>query len=469
MKTILTSHRPAHRRLLLLFSGWSTSPALYSDICAEGWDVMTVYDYTDLNLDTARIKNYATIFVVAWSLGVTAAEYAARTSMRDIPVAAAFAVNGTLFPANDSLGIPTAIYDGTERTLSQRNLARFRHRLSSSRDPYHFPEQSPSTISADEEANSDLLISRLRLELRTLRDALLSLPDSPADRMPWRRAYVAASDLIFPADAQRRAWECHPLRPAILPMEAGHYIPLQIIVDSVTPDHENIGRRFERASSTYADHATAQHRIACRLASLFSPGSETEMIEIGAGTGSLTRALAEKGNISHATFVDLYPLSPFNLFRSEAYVEADAEEWLDTVPDNSANLIASASTMQWFADPARFFRNAARILRPGGTLLCSTFLPGNLAELDPLRPSPLLYPSRTELESMLAPIFSHILTEEERIEVRFSSPRDLLMHLKHTGVGGGTRLTTRNMLTSLPAQPLLTYIPLYIHAIKADR
>lgn len=472
MKTILTSHHPANRRLLLIFSGWSTSPALYSDITAEGWDVMTLYDYSDLSLDTAPLEGYATIFVVAWSLGVVAAEYAARTSMRHIPVAAAFAINGTLFPAHDRMGIPTQIFDGTERTLNPRNLARFRHRLSSPRDPYRFPEDSPAAISPEEENDSNRLIDRLRLELRTLRDLLSSLPDTPGSTcgMPWRRAYISDNDLIFPAASQQNAWNQHPLHPAIFNMEGGHFIPLQNIARSITPDHQSIGHRFARAAATYADHASAQHSIARHLAELLPADhlpQSADMIEIGAGTGSLTRAISSRAEIGSATFIDLYPLSPFGLFASERYVEADAEEWLDSVPDGAADLIASASTIQWFADPARFFRNAMRILRPGGILLCSTFLPGNLAQLDSLRPTPLLYPDAGELSEMLRRAgFSHIALEDEKITLTFPTPRELLMHLKLTGVAGGTRALTRQILTLLPSPASLTYRPLYLRAIK---
>ena len=45
MKTRLIFHTPSCRRLLLIFSGWSTSPGFYSDLRAEGWDIMLEKEY----------------------------------------------------------------------------------------------------------------------------------------------------------------------------------------------------------------------------------------------------------------------------------------------------------------------------------------------------------------------------------------------------------------------------------------
>ena len=169
---------------------------------------------------------------------------------------------------------------------------------------------------------------------------------------------------------------------------------------------------------------------------------------------------------AEATFIDLYPLQPFGIARQERYVVGDAEEWIEQDPDKGYDLIASASTIQWFADPERFFANAAAKLRPGGRLVCSTYLPGNLAELDPLRPAPLIYRTRDELSEMLGRHFSHVELSEERISIDFESPRQALMHLKLTGVGGGTsRSMTRHLLTALPPHPRFTYRSLYILAI----
>ena len=115
---------------MLIFSGWSTEPGFYSDLHAEGWDIMLVYDYSQHGLEIAGLDRYRTVFLLAWSLGVAAAERAVGDGWLDPDrISGAIAINGTPYPADDALGIPTAIYDGTEASLSLKNLKRFRRRM----------------------------------------------------------------------------------------------------------------------------------------------------------------------------------------------------------------------------------------------------------------------------------------------------------------------------------------------------
>lgn len=461
MKARLIFHNSSNRRLILLFSGWSTTPALYEGLYTEGWDIMLVYDYSTPDFDASVIDAYSTIYIIAWSLGVTAAEKAAKAGLDVNRVSAAFAINGTVTPAHDKEGIPTTIYDGTILSLSKPNLQRFRRRMSRSYDPYAFPADTPFAI--DEESEEEALI-RLRKELQILRNG------TNQSVMPWKRAYVSVNDLIFPHINQLTSWNNQPIPPQTVKVDAGHYIPLQGIINEVTPNYSKIGDRFRRAVSTYDDNAVAQNRIARHLADMLdrvnssSVPINADMLEIGPGSGRLTRYIGERINPKKATFIDLYPLRPFHIAQEEEYVICDAEEWLENANANSYDLVVSGSTMQWFADPDRFFGNVAKTLRSGGVFLCSTFLPGNLNELDILRPSPLIYRSKDELLSMLKRYFNDVTAEDETIPMDFNSPRDALMHLKLTGVGGGSKALAHNLLTSLPKHPRLTYRTLYILA-----
>lgn len=454
MKTSLIFHEASNRRVILLFSGWSTTPVFYSGLNARGWDIMLVYDYSSPDFDAEILCEYSTVYILAWSLGVAAAEKIAGKLPLHL-VSAAFAVNGTLFPADDARGIPDSIYDGTRSNLSQSNLRRFRRRMA----PAHLAD---SEFMLEQDLNPDFAITRLQKELEALRNpAMESL-------LPWKRTYIGKDDRIFPPLNQIRAWKEHPSRPQIVSLPEGHWIDLQQTIHEITPDHSGIARRFSRAVSTYDNNASAQQHIVRRLISLLNFNNEIisapDLLEIGPGSGRLTRELGRRIHPASATFVDLYPLPQFGIAPKETYITGDAEEWMENAPEKTFGIVASASVIQWFADPRRFFRNVRRVLRPGGLFLCSTFLTGNLAELDVLRPAPLLYRSREELEGMLNPLFPRLELREETIQLDFDSPKDALLHLKLTGVGGGTHATVRNLLTALPQRPRLTYRCLYIKA-----
>ena len=449
------------RRLLLIFSGWSTTPEFYADLKVRGWDIAVVTGYDDLTFDPAPMREYVTVYVVAWSLGVRASEMAAEHGLDPTAVTAAFAVNGTLMPLSNHYGIPHNIYRGTEANLDPIRLRKFQARMTNTRDPWPMPS-IPPTADDDE-------ILRLRAELRILGDF-----DRPGrgrecfrPRLPWHKAFMSVEDRIFNFSNQRKCWLDISPAPQRVALEGGPYHPLDRIIAIITPNHEKIGQRFQRALPTYDRYAGPQEDIAYDLARMLTwdaAGRIRDYIEIGPGTGALTRQLQGRIQPFTAKFIDLYPLDRFSLAVNEEYIVGDAETVMESLPTDSADLIASASTIQWFADPARFFANCARVLRPGGILLCSTFIKGNLMELDYLRPSPLHYLSAKDLTAMLCREFQSVVTSRKAIVEHFDSPRHLLLHLKNTGVGGGSRAGATMLMTKLPPSPTLTYRPLLIMA-----
>lgn len=467
------SHDSANRRLIIIFSGWSTVPEFYSRLHAPGWDIALIHDYTDFSLNTSFASGYSTIYVVAWSLGVAAAEYAASAfASAGIRVAGAFAINGTPLPVSDSYGIPEYIFTTTERTLTTRNLAKFKKRMSSRGDIYRLP------VSDDSESDKSCRTDFLKTELRAFQTGCESQSYSATQtpRLPWRRVYIGISDLIFPSANQINAWNTMAPEAQQIKIPTGHYIPLQRVLKDIIPNTSDIAEHFSRASHTYEKNAEAQAAIAGHLASLIPSDIQdkpAEILEIGAGSGLFTRKIAEKLNLYKATFVDLYPTQRFNVAEFEKYVAADAESWIEECPDNSFDLIVSANTIQWFADTEAFVANAARVLRPGGILLCSTFIKGHFAELESLRPSPLILKSESEIRRMLTPLFTDIHIEENPVTLTFPNAAALITHLKDTGINGASipgadlsRSAIKNFLQSLPANPTLTYKPLYIRVRK---
>lgn len=465
MQSRFISHTPSCRRLILIFAGWSTTPSFYRHIHAEGWDVAIVWDYTSLDLDASFLDQYSTVFVVAWSMGVAAAAHAAATSIDPSRVAAAFAVNGTLFPSSDKYGIPEAVYEGTRATLSPKNLLKFTKRMG-----YIPPVNLKDYPPLDDIYLPDF--DSLGVELENMRSHALK------GRLPWKRAYISIHDRIFPASAMQRAWSEDDSHPDIILLDAEHYVDLQQIITKITPDTDGIARRFGNAVNTYNDNAIAQRKIIDTLFDLLPDDKKEsihDILEIGAGSGLLSHKLLSDLPLNSATFLDLYPINRFGVIEEEKYVTADAELWMHTAPDNSFDLIASSSTIQWFADPATFFCEASRALRRGGILLCSTFLPGNLHELDSKRPSPLLYRTEEEIRSMLKPYFSLYKTFSEPITIDFPTRRALLRHIQLTGVATSASSLPESQTYKQDekqtdpvdsSRHTLTYLPLYIMAYK---
>ena len=97
--------------------------------------------------------------------------------------------------------------------------------------------------------------------------------------------------------------------------------------------------------------------------------------------------------------------------------------------------------------------------------MLSSFLPGNLGELDALRPSPIHYHNETEYREWMEKYFTNIKIHAEEILLEFSSHRELLMHLKHTGVAGSAP-SPHVSPAALRSIHTITYHPIYITATR---
>lgn len=446
-------HRSHQGRLILIFAGWQTDASFYRDIDVAGWDVLVAYDYTDFDFPLTLLDDYHTVALFAWSLGV----FAASRSLPFERLSLAVAINGTENPVSDTEGIPAAIFAGTESTLSERNLMKFRRRAYGA----YYDTLSPRFTLPEEG------IDGLREQLRFIQKAQAT----EAKPTFWHRAYVSSGDLIFPPANQRSSWAVHSSQPEVVILEdAPHYTDLNAIVSAALPAKEKVGQRFHKALPTYDGQALAQRTIAERLTDF--PGRvqlpPRRVLEIGAGSGIFTREFARRFHPEEIDYVDLYPLPVFNAAPQESYYVADAEEWIAeqaTLSPHSYDAVISASAIQWFANPSRFFRNVSRLLKPGGMLLCSTFLPGNLREMAWVNPLSLIYRPVEELEKLMQPWFIFAKLEEEELHLQFDSPRETLRHLSHTGVGGGlsSGRSLGELLRSTPTS--LTYRPLYIYGV----
>lgn len=470
MKTQLTSHAEGNRRLILIFAGWGSDPRLYDHITAPGWDTMVVWDYTDPSLPAELLDAYGTVYLYAWSMGV----FAAGEVLDGKRIASAFAVNGTPTPRDDREGIPAAVYDATLEAMTGdaalRSLQKFRLRMCGSKDTLariagKLPEGETAPLASELAA----IAGRQSLSAESNKNK----ENSP---IRWRRAYISDNDRIFPSEAQRAAWKRIGVDTVVMSGRP-HYVDLAEIVESTIQDKQAIGRRFTDALDTYENHADPQRAIAERLAaelSRLSVAERPEVLEIGSGTGIFTRLYMPALRPRRATFVDLCQLKPYGLAPEEVYVVSDAEEFVaDETSGVRYDCVVSSSAIQWFSDLRLFFANVARTLRPGGVLACATFGPGNLRELDALRPAPILYPDVEELREMLTEGFDEVKVSEEEMVMEFGSAREAVVHLRNTGVGGGgsqRRLPLTDLLRALApesgAPARLTYRPVYITAVR---
>lgn len=257
---------------------------------------------------------------------------------------------------------------------------------------------------------------------------------------------------------------------------------------------ELISSRFHKTRETYHNSATVQKDIAAKLFSLMPAyagnndnGKDIrKVLEIGCGSGFLSEKLTEKASFKRGdydfTFNDITdcPASLQSLLDerniSYDYIKADAESY-DF--GHGYDLIASSSVFQWFKDMESFFRRCDSMLRKGGVLAFSTFLPENMIEIRETLNVGLNYYSKDKIIEMLGGDYEILTFDHDLIRLYFDTPVDVLRHMKKTGVNGITDFRwTASRLTAFSdnykcrfdkeGKVSLTYAPVYIVARKRN-
>jgi len=249
-------------------------------------------------------------------------------------------------------------------------------------------------------------------------------------------------------------------------------------------DKNNIEKCFEKGSKTYNSKAIIQKKIAAKLAHLLlQNGLHTieRLLEIGCGTGFLTEQILKNFSINEYFINDLVDksISDIKAITSNHkqpiydYIKGDAE----TISfPKELNAIISTSTFQWFNYLEEFILKIKSQLSANGTLAFSTFGPNNYKEIKATLNVGLEYKSQKNLKQILEPNFEIIHTEEWTEQKEFTSPVEVLKHMKFTGVNGlktsffgKERLTKFNsdyskLFSTIHGTVLLTYNPIIIIA-----
>ena len=455
-------HSEKSPRLLLIFAGWGMDAGVFGHLRRPGYDIMVVWDYRSFHIDWSCTDSYDEICLLAWSMGV----YAASQTVQAIEsrITKRVAVNGTPYPVDDRMGIPEAIFNGTLAGLNDLTLNKFYRRMCASRsDMALFDAHKPARAA-----------SELKDELQAVADRLILSTPTHAD---WDLAVACKDDRIFPFHNQRTAW--NSLGVPVQVEEGGHFFDFNRLLDAHFIDKTLVGTRFGSGTATYDSHAAVQTDAVERLVEMIRMHGMTSeigaarnaVLEIGSGSGFLTRKIAAMVNEAMMTIWDLAAPMPDGLPPGRRYdfANCDAELALRRVRAASFDHIFSASTIQWFNSPESFVHDCHRALRPGGCAFLTTYTRGNRHEISDITGNalPLLTPGRWR--ELAEPLFDIIAFEAYERDLDFESPADVLRHLKLTGVNSLSRSSrgTVSVRTIIDRYPMrldgryhLTYRPI---------
>lgn len=162
--------------------------------------------------------------------------------------------------------------------------------------------------------------------------------------------------------------------------------------DEYTIDKARVRASFDRAAASYDAAAVLQKEVRGRMLERldYTRLAPRQILDAGTGTGHAARALAERYKDSHVVALDI----ALGMLR----LTAAAEPWwrhfipgrrsavcadIENLPLQAASmdLVWSNLAIQWCNDLDQAFGEMARVLRPEGLLMFSTFGPDTLKEL----------------------------------------------------------------------------------------
>ena len=216
------------------------------------------------------------------------------------------------------------------------------------------------------------------------------------------------------------------------------------ISDAFSTRKKTIARHFATADD-YDQHAKIQQQVCYDLLENITHTQQKSVLEIGAGTGQMTRLLAANIQSQHWLINELCAERTAilqSILPTANILIGDAESIQLSADSNSINpsliehsLIISANAVQWFDNPLNLITQSAQCLQAGGQLVFNTFTPDNFLQIKQLTGQGLHYPTSNEWHSALKDAgFEKIVLSTQRIDVAFANPYSVLKHMKLTGV-----------------------------------
>lgn len=152
-------------------------------------------------------------------------------------------------------------------------------------------------------------------------------------------------------------------------------------------DARHVRHAFGRAAATYEAHAVLQAEVGARLLERLDGDAlaPARVLDVGSGPGRGTAALSSRFPDAHVVALDLaLPMlhaAALHAGDPRAFARVGGDAQALPFADGGFDVVHSNLCLQWCDDPGLAIAEFARVLKPGGLLLFSTFGPATLHEL----------------------------------------------------------------------------------------
>lgn len=188
----------------------------------------------------------------------------------------------------------------------------------------------------------------------------------------------------------------------------------------------------------YDENAFVQRITAEKLVSSLSQKKFDKILEIGCGTGILTKQIEQNLVFQKYFANDIVEKSKNyidGIISKNTFVCGNAQKI--KLP-HKVDLIISNAVFQWFENLDKVLEYYSSLLKIDGIIAFSTFSPENFLEIREVTGLTLNYKNIDELKEIVEKNFEIIHIEKFNYKMNFSTPLQILAHMKNTGVNSLT-------------------------------
>ena len=138
-----------------------------------------------------------------------------------------------------------------------------------------------------------------------------------------------------------------------------------------------VAASFGEAAQSYELHAGLQRAVADHLAQYLPELKQPRVLELGCGTGLLSRHLVNRYPDGHFVLTDVAPAMIAECRRNlapakTAYISYEVMDAGEAGGHAGLDLIVSSMTLHWLPDPVASLKRLEKLLAPDGVLLYAT-------------------------------------------------------------------------------------------------
>ena len=201
---------------------------------------------------------------------------------------------------------------------------------------------------------------------------------------------------------------------------------------------KTLKNKFRKSMDKYDENAFVQRITAEKLVSSLSQKKFDKILEIGCGTGILTKQIEQNLVFQKYFANDIVEKSKNyidGIISENTFVCGNAQK-IKLPP--KVDLIISNAVFQWFENLDKVLEYYSSLLKIDGIIAFSTFSPENFLEIREVTGLTLNYKNIDELKEIVEKNFEIIHIEKFNYKMNFSTPLQILAHMKNTGVNSLT-------------------------------